>query len=75
MKNLIVIVLIILAAYWLFDHHAPLPLSHDSLGLYNHTIHRIIGVVLLVGAVLVAWFWKPKNQVLNFPHFFRHQPC
>ncbi len=62
MKTIAIIVLLLLAVYWLFDHHAPLPLNHDSLGLYNHTIHRIIGIVCLVAAVLVGWLWKPKSQ-------------
>ncbi len=62
MKNIIIIALIILGIYWLFDHHAPLPLSHDSLGLYNHNIHRIIGVICLVGAGFVAWKKSTKTE-------------
>lgn len=62
MKKLVIIVLVILAVYWLIDHHAPLPLNHDSFGLYNHTVHRTIGVVLLVIAGAVGWMWKPKQQ-------------
>jgi hypothetical protein len=62
MKNTIIIVLVLLGLYWLVDHVAPLPLNHESLGLYNHMIHRIIGVVLLVLAAFFTWKWKFKNQ-------------
>jgi hypothetical protein len=58
MKTLIIIVLVLLGLYWLVVHGAPFPFSHESFGLYNHTVHRIIGVVLLVIAALVAWKWK-----------------
>jgi hypothetical protein len=61
MKDLIISVLILLGLYWLFDHHAPWPLSHDSLGLYYHTAHRIVGVVFLGLAVFFTWFWKLKK--------------
>jgi hypothetical protein len=61
MKNLIIIVLVLLGIYWLFDHYAPLPLSHESFGLYQHSIHRIIGVVLLVLAAFFTWKWKFKK--------------
>jgi hypothetical protein len=60
MKKVIVIILVILGIYWLVDHYAPLPLNHESFGLVEHGIHRIIGVVLLVVAALVAWKWKRK---------------
>ncbi len=60
MKTTIIIVLVLLGVYWLFDHYAPLPLSHESLGLYNHTIHRVLGVVFLIAAVVV-WKWKAKS--------------
>jgi hypothetical protein len=62
MKNLIIIVLVLLGAYWLFDHTAPLPLNHESFGLYEHMIHRIIGIVLIVIAALVGWKWKSGNR-------------
>ena len=58
MKTLIVIILVLLGLYWLIAHKAPFPLSHESFGLYNHTVHRILGVVFLVIAGLVAWKWK-----------------
>ena len=54
-KVLIIALLVLLGFYWLLDHSAPLPLNHDSFGLYNHDIHRIIGVVLFVIAGVVAW--------------------
>lgn len=60
MKKTIVIILVLLGIYWLFDHHAPLPLNHDSLGLYAHNIHRIIGIILIVVAAFVAALWKRK---------------
>lgn len=60
MKKTIVVILVILGAYWLFDHHSPWPLNHDSLGLYAHNIHRIIGIVLIVIAAFVAALWKRK---------------
>jgi hypothetical protein len=62
MKKTIVIVLVLLGIYWLVAHASPFPLSHESLGLYEHGIHRIIGVVLLVVAALVAWKWKKPSQ-------------
>jgi hypothetical protein len=62
MKNTIVIILVLLGLYWLFDHYAPLPLNHESLGLYAHNIHRVIGIVLLAAAVFFVWKWKFKNQ-------------
>lgn len=58
MKNLIVIILVILGFYWLFDHYSPLPLSHESFGLYAHNIHRIMGAIFLVAAGVVAWKLK-----------------
>jgi hypothetical protein len=64
MKNIIVIVLVVLGLYWLLDHTGPF-LSHESFGLYAHSIHRIIGVVLLIVAALVAWKWKGNNRSEN----------
>ncbi len=61
MKNTILVILYLLALYWLFDHYSPLPLNHESLGLYAHNIHRIIGGVFLVLAVFFTWKWKFKN--------------
>jgi hypothetical protein len=54
--------LVLLGLYWLLDHSAPLPLSHESFGLFNHTAHRILGVVFLVVAAFLAWLWKFRNQ-------------
>jgi hypothetical protein len=62
MKNTIIFVLVLLGLYWLFDHAAPMPLNHESLGLYEHGIHRIVGIVLLVLAGFFAWKWKSKKQ-------------
>jgi di/tricarboxylate transporter len=53
MKNLIIIVLVLLGIYWLF--------VHESFVLYKHSLHRIIGVVLLVLAAFFTWKWKFKK--------------
>ncbi len=58
MKTTIVTILIVLGLYWLLDHAAPLPLNHESFGLYEHGIHRIIGVVLLIVVLIVGAKWK-----------------
>jgi type IV secretory pathway VirB2 component (pilin) len=55
-----VIVLVIVGLYWLIAHTAPLPFNHEQFGLYQHNIHRIIGVVFLIVAGLVWWKWKDK---------------
>ena len=45
----------------LTDHYPPLPLNHEQIGLgVNHMMHRIVGVIFLVSAVLVFWKWKAK---------------
>ncbi|HSX58051.1 MAG TPA: hypothetical protein VLE47_02140 [Candidatus Saccharimonadales bacterium] len=62
MKILAVTLLILFGLYWLFDHYAPLPLNHESFHLYQHNLHRILGIVLLVAAGLVAWKWNPKSK-------------
>jgi len=62
MKKITIIVLVLLGVYWLADHYAPMPLNHESFGLYNHMIHRIIGVVCLVLAALFGWMWKSKKR-------------
>ena len=62
MKNIVIIVLVLLGVYWLVDHYAPLPLNHESFGLYNHTIHRAIGIVCLGLAAFFVWRWKLKKQ-------------
>ena len=62
MKIIVVVFLILFGLYWLFDHYAPLPLNHESFGLYAHNIHRVIGVVFLLAAGLVGWFWKRKTN-------------
>ncbi|MBX4210611.1 hypothetical protein KW783_01415 [Candidatus Parcubacteria bacterium] len=63
MKKTIIIVLVLLGIYWLFDHTSPLPFNHESLGLINHGIHRIIGVVCIVVAAFLGWKWKRKSQI------------
>lgn len=62
MKTIVIVVLVILGLYWLLDHRSPLPLNHEQFGLYNHTVHRILGVVLLVAAGVVGWLWKPHRS-------------
>lgn len=62
MKTSVVILLILLGLYWLFDHYRPLPLNHESFGLYQHNLHRIAGVAFLIAAVAVGFFWKRKNK-------------
>lgn len=61
MKNTILIVLILIGLYWLVDHAAPLPFNHESLGLYNHNIHRVIGLLFFAVAGFFAWKWKSNN--------------
>jgi hypothetical protein len=61
MKILVIILLLILGFYWLFGHRAPFPLNHEQFGLYQHNIHRVLGVVLLIVAGLVWWKWKAKE--------------
>lgn len=60
MKMLVIIVLAVLGFYWLVGHTAPFPLNHERLGLYEHGIHRIAGVVFLIAAGLV--WWKKGND-------------
>ncbi len=62
MKNLVIVLLVLLGLYWLADHFAPLPLNHESLGLYNHASHRVLGFVFLVLAAFFTWLWKFCNQ-------------
>lgn len=61
MKLLVVFVLVVFGLYWLVGHTSPLPFNHEQFGLYQHNIHRILGVVLLVVAGLVGWKWKAKK--------------
>ncbi len=63
MKLTVVIVLVVLGFYWLVDHADPMPFNHEQLGLYNHGIHRILGLVFLVGAGLTSWKWHPSKQM------------
>ncbi len=60
-KYLVFVVLLLLGVYMLTDHYPPLPLNHEQIGLgVNHMMHRIVGVIFLVSAVLVFWKWKAK---------------
>lgn len=52
---LIIVLLIGFGLYWLFGHMAPFPLNHEQFGLYNHNIHRMIGVAFLLTAAFVTW--------------------
>jgi predicted transporter len=61
-RNIIITILVLLGLYWLVGHADPFPLNHESFGLYEHTIHRIVGVVLLAAAVFLTWKWKFKKQ-------------
>ncbi len=61
-KIIVILILLLLAFYWLFDHYAPLPFNHESFGLYQHDIHRVLGVIFLIAAGLVAWKWKVKKN-------------
>ena len=62
MKIGLVSLLVILGLYWLLDHSAPLPFNHEQLGLYEHNIHRAMGVVFLVVAAGVWFKWHPKQK-------------
>ncbi len=62
MKMLVIVVLVVLGLYWLFDHTDPLPLNHEQFGLYEHTIHRIMGVAFLIAAGIVGWNWKAQKS-------------
>jgi hypothetical protein len=61
-KSFVIIVLILLAFYWLLDHASPYPLNHEMFGLYYHNVHRALGVFLFVLAGLAWWMWKPRNK-------------
>lgn len=60
MKIAVVSILVLLGLYWLLAHTAPWPLSHEQFGLYQHTLHRILGVIFLVVAGVVWFKWQPK---------------
>jgi hypothetical protein len=58
--NSIIVLLVLLGLYWLFDHYTTL-ISHEALGLYYHTTHRIVGVICLALAAYLTWLWKFKK--------------
>lgn len=62
MKKVVVLILVLLGIYWLVDHASPLPLNHEQFGLYNHMVHRLIGIVCFVAAGVVFWKWHPKKK-------------
>lgn len=62
MKILTIILLIVIGLYWLVDHTYPLPFNHEQFGLYNHSVHRAIGVAFFIIAGIVFWKWKPKAK-------------
>ncbi len=62
MKKFTIIILVLIGIYWLAAHFDPIPLNHEALGLYNHMIHRIIGIVFLAVAAFLGWKWKARQQ-------------
>lgn len=62
MKIIVLAVLVVLGLYWLVVHSDPLPFNHDSFGLYDHTMHRTLGVILLAAAGGVGYAWKDKKK-------------
>jgi hypothetical protein len=58
MKNLIIVAMVLIGMYWLVGHSDPFPLNHESFGLYEHSVHRIVGVVLLGVALCMIWKWR-----------------
>jgi len=62
MKILLIIILVVVGLYLLFAHTAPFPLNHEQFGLFQHNIHRIVGVAFLVAAGIIAWKWKTKKN-------------
>jgi len=61
MKLFTIIILVLLGLYWLFDHTAPLPFNHEQFGLYQHNLHRILGIAFLIIAIVVWKKWTPKK--------------
>ncbi len=60
-KYLVFGILLFLGVYMLTVHYPPLPFNHEQIGLgVNHMMHRIVGIVLLVAAILIFWKWKSK---------------
>ena len=61
MKKFVILFLILLGLYFVFDHRYPLPFNHEQIGLgVNHFGHTIFGVVLVLIAVFI-WL-KEKNK-------------
>jgi hypothetical protein len=61
MKMLIVSIFVLLGVYWLAAHYPPIPFSHEQLGLYQHGIHRMVGVIFLIAAGIVWFAWHPNR--------------
>ena len=62
MKILVTSTLVLLGMYWLFDHYPPMPFNHEQLGLYFHTIHRIMGLIFFIVAGVVWFKWSSKEK-------------
>lgn len=63
MKKILIAVLIIAGVYFLFDHADPLPLNHEAIGFgYNHMMHSLFGLILIIAAGLVLWKGRSKKN-------------
>ncbi len=62
----LVVVLVIPGLYLLVFHKPPLPLNHEDVGLgMFHTVHDVIGVVLLAIAGVIVWrAWRSERATL-----------
>lgn len=58
MKIILVLLLVLLGIYWLFAHTVPFPLNHEQFGLFEHDLHRVIGVICLV---IAGGVWLKKK--------------
>lgn len=57
-KTISMVALVIAGIYFLLFHTAPLPLSHDAIGLPPfHIVHTGFGFILLLVA---GYVWKKK---------------
>ncbi len=62
MKKFVIGMLVVLGMYWLFNHYPPLPFNHEQLGMPFHTVHRILGVIFFVIAIILWKKWNPKKK-------------